>query len=275
MRPRVIVTRPAREAPRWVDALRAGGFDARALPLIAIEPVEDAVARAALDRARHAVAERDAVMFVSAAAVEHFFASAPAENFLAPAPVGGAAIGGAHDGAPRRCWATGPGTVRALRRAGLPEACIDAPAGEAATFDSETLWALVRAQVGAGTRVLIVRGGDARARPTGRDWLLREIEGAGGVVDTVVAYRRLEPRLDDAARALATAASADGSVWLFSSSEAVAHLSQALPGADWGAARAVATHARIAQAAREAGFGRVGLASPRLDDLVASIESLG
>jgi uroporphyrinogen-III synthase len=37
----------------------------------------------------------------------------------------------------------------------------------------------------------------------------------------------------------------------------------------------VATHERIAQAARDAGFGRVGLASPRLADLVASIESLG
>ena len=266
MRPRVIVTRPAREAPRWVDALRAAGFDAQALPLIAIEPVEDAVARAALERARHEAAERDAVMFVSAAAVEHFFAPAPAE---------GAAVGEAPEPAPRCCWATGPGTVRALRRAGVPETRIDAPSGEAATFDSETLWARVRARVGAGTRVLIVRGGDAWARPTGRDWLMRAIEGAGGVVDTVVAYRRLEPCLDDAARALAMAASGDGSVWLFSSSEAVAHLHRALPTADWRAARAVATHERIAQTAREAGFGRVGLASPRLADLVASIESLG
>jgi uroporphyrinogen-III synthase len=257
MRPRVIVTRPAREAPRWVDALRAAGFDARALPLIAIEPVEDAVACAALERARRDAADRDATMFVSAAAVEHFFA-----------------IGGPLGIVPRCCWATGPGTVRALRRAGVPDACIEAPSGEAATFDSETLWALVRARVGAGTRVLIVRGGDARARPTGRDWLMREIEGAGGVVDTVVAYRRLEPRLDDAARSLATSAAGDGSVWLFSSSEAVAHLRRALPAVDWRGARAVATHERIAQAAREAGFGRVGQASPRLADLVASIESL-
>ena len=76
-------------------------------------------------------------------------------------------------------------------------------------------------------------------------------------------------------RDLATAASRDGSIWLFSSSEALAHLRGLLPAVDWHAARAVATHERIAQAAREAGFGRVGLASPRLADLVASIESLG
>jgi uroporphyrinogen-III synthase len=163
--------------------------------------------------------------------------------------------------------------VRALRRAGVPGGRIDAPQDAAAAFDSETLWALVRPQVGAGTRVLIVRGGDAGARPTGRDWLARAIEAAGGVVDTVVAYRRLEPRLDATARALATAASRDGSVWLFSSSEAIAHLRGILPAVDWRDARAVTTHARIAQAAREAGFGAVRLASPRLEDLVASIES--
>ena len=60
MTARVIVTRPAREASRWIDALRAEGLDARALPLIAIEPVEDARARAALLRARRDLAEQPA-----------------------------------------------------------------------------------------------------------------------------------------------------------------------------------------------------------------------
>ena len=35
----VLVTRPALEAPPWIDALRDAGFDARALPLIEIAPV--------------------------------------------------------------------------------------------------------------------------------------------------------------------------------------------------------------------------------------------
>jgi len=42
----------------------------------------------------------------------------------------------------------------------------------------------------------------------------------------------------------------------------VGHLRGLAPGADWSAARAVASHPRIAQAAREAGFGRVDLAPP-------------
>ena len=254
MRHRVIVTRPAREAVRWVDDLCAAGFDARALPLIAIEPVGHA-ARTALLAARRRIGDYAVLMFVSAAAVEHF---------LVPAA--------AHIAMPR-AWGTGPGTVRALRRAGVPAACIDAPPGDAASFDSEALWDIVRAQIGAGTRVLIVRGGDARGRPAGRDWLAREIDAAGGVVDTVVAYRRLAPTLDVGALALAAAGAGDGTVWLFSSSEAIANLRQAMPAADWAAARAVATHARIAEAARAAGFGTVRLASAGLAALTASIES--
>jgi uroporphyrinogen-III synthase len=194
-------------------------------------------------------------MFVSAAAVEHFAVSS--------------AVG--RKGS--RFWATGPGTVGALLRSGIPAVRIDAPPGDAPSFDSESLWDLVREQVAPGTRVLIVRGGDEGGRANGRDWLARQIEGAGGVVETIVAYRRLAPRLDAPARDLAASAAADGSVWIFSSSEAVANLCHAVPAADWHAARAVATHERIAQAARAAGFGDVRQAPPRLADLVASIES--
>ena len=183
MRQSVIVTRPAREAPRWIDGLRAAGFDVHALPLIAIAPVDDAVAGAALVRARHDVARCHAAMFVSAAAVEHFFAPVPVAVSPSPAP-------------PHRCWATGPGTVLALRRAGVSEARIDAPSGAAASFDSETLWGLVRAQVATGTRVLIVRGGDAGARPTGRDWLARAIEAAVQAGDLGDAYRLLTQARD-------------------------------------------------------------------------------
>jgi uroporphyrinogen-III synthase len=92
-------------------------------------------------------------------------------------------------------------------------------------------------------------------------------------VDFVVAYQRGAPRLAPAEVALAQQAAQDGSVWLLSSSEAVAHLSEALPGQHWGAARALTTHPRIAEAARAAGFGTVGECRPALEDVVASIES--
>ncbi|MEG2631782.1 MAG: uroporphyrinogen-III synthase, partial [Comamonas sp.] len=46
-----------------------------------------------------------------------------------------------------------------------------------------------------------------------------------------------------------------------------------LPGTDWRQARALATHPRIAAAARQAGFGLVQECRPSLNDVAASIES--
>jgi uroporphyrinogen-III synthase len=63
-------------------------------------------------------------------------------------------------------------------------------------------------------------------------------------------------------------------VWLFSSSEAVAHLRSLAPGQSWSRACALATHPRIAQAARAAGFGVVCESRPTMAELIASIESL-
>ncbi|RST52131.1 uroporphyrinogen-III synthase [Variovorax sp. MHTC-1] len=252
--PAVIVTRPAREATRWVAELRAAGLEAVALPLIAIEPLDDP---AQLQAARERLPDYDALMFVSAAAAEHFFRA-----------------GGALPSAVRqRFWATGPGTRSALQEAGVPASAIDAPPADAEQFDSEALWARVQSQVRPGARVLIVRGGDASGQPTGRDWLAREIAAAGGVCDAVVAYRRLIPSLGAAERRAAAEAAAGRAIWLFSSSEAIANLCNALPATSWRSARAVATHARIAEAARNAGFGTVRVSSPGLAALVASIES--
>jgi uroporphyrinogen-III synthase len=251
--PRVIVTRPEREAARWVDDLRAAGMDAVALPLIAIAPLEDP---AALDAVWQKVPGYDALMFVSAAAAEHFLSRRGARQL------------------PRaRFWATGPGTVRGLREAGVPAASIDAPAADAAQLDSEALWERVRPQVHPGARVLIVRGGDASGQAVGREWLAREIAAAGGACDAVAAYRRLSPPWSDAARRLVDESSAGSAVWLFSSSEAIANLRRQASGTDWRAACAVVTHERIADAARDAGFGRVHVSSPGLPALIASIES--
>ena len=58
------------------------------------------------------------------------------------------------------------------------------------------------------------------------------------------------------------------------SSLAAACMLQWLPAQDWGRARAVATHPRIAQAARQAGFAVVCESRPTLDEVVASIESV-
>lgn len=264
--PRVWVTRPESEARTWVQALQREGLDAQALPLIAIGPCADPAAQIALEAARSGCADARAVMFVSGNAVTYFFESNRPPALISPAE---------HAPFPR-AWAPGPGTVRALRQAGVDPARIDSPAMLAAQFDSEALWAQVQDQIRPGDRVLIVRGtnGDHPSpQGQGRDWLAQQIQQAGGIVDFVVAYTRSAPAWSAVDRTKAQDAAKDGSLWLFSSSEAVANLQQLLPDVDWGGAQALTTHPRIAQAAQSAGFGRVETCRPALAEVVASIKS--
>lgn len=252
---RVVVTRPESEARRWVDDLRQGGFEVLEFPLMAIAPVTDP---AGLQAAWRELAQARAAMFVSGNAVRHFFAQRPP---------------GTQWPAGTRAWATGPGTRNALLGAGVPAEAIDAPAASAAQFDSETLWAQVASQVGTGDRVLIVRGGDADGTSAGRDWLADQVNAAGGRAERVVSYRRGPPQPGALQLQLAVEAARPGHTWLFSSSQAVAHLRAMLPQQDWSQARAVTTHARIAQAARRAGFGVVCESRPALEAILAALES--
>ncbi len=265
--PRVIVTRPAREAAQWVHGLASHGIAAVALPLIAIGPCTAPEAIHALEAARARSGSYRALMFVSGNAVTYFFGSKQAVALVESSPI---AI-------KTRAWAPGPGTARALADVGVPAALIDGPAPDAPQFDSEALWQQVGPQLAPGDRVLIVRGHSGGVHDvqqgTGRDWLARQIESTGASVDFVVAYQRCAPTFDAQQTALAQQAAHDGSLWLLSSSEAVAHLAEALPRQNWAGARALVTHPRIAQAARAAGFGRVDECRPSLEDVVASIES--
>ncbi|WP_411880210.1 uroporphyrinogen-III synthase [Polaromonas sp. YR568] len=262
----VIVTRPAQDAQHWVRQLREGGIAAEALPLIAIAPASDA---AALLQARQSLDRYAACMFVSGNAVEYFFKPlATAKPGLPPS---------------LRFMAPGPGTVAALLAAGVPAGQVDAPGADAEQFDSEALWAVVGRRDWRGQRVLVVRGESPDAAgggvSSGRDWIARQWEAAGAQVDFVGVYQRRAPQFSVEQLERARAASADGSVWLFSSSEAVANLTRlpALAGIDWRGARAVATHPRIVEAARAAGWGVVVASRPALTDIrdtLASIESL-
>ena len=186
---RVIVTRPRREAKRWVVGLAAAGYEAIALPLIEVAPPADP---APLQQSWQGLGDYAAVMFVSANAADYFFASKPA-----PGPVSIDVFA-----AKTRAWATGPGTVAALRRAGLAAARIDAPPGDSGQFDSEALWQVVAGQLQPGQRVLIVRGDDdgvasgdpGGASPgRGRDWLATTLVAAGAHAEFVVAYQRQLP----------------------------------------------------------------------------------
>lgn len=262
--PRAIVTRPATEGQVWVENLRAFGVDAVSLPLITIHPVAD---KAALVHAWAQLDRYDAVMFVSGNAASHFFAQQAAQSANTWRPS-------------LRAWVTGPGSQSVLQACGVERARIDAPGIADAQFDSEALWRVVRPQVGSGTRVLIVRGRAASRTPpmpsvsgTGRDWLAQQIEAAGGGADFVVAYERRAPVWGAAELDRVAQAASDGSVWILSSAEGLSYLLDAAPGQGWEHAKALATHPRIAAAARQAGFGWVHETRPVLADLVASIES--
>ena len=108
-----------------------------------------------------------------------------------------------------------------------------------------------------------------------QEQLARQSAEAGAQVDFVVAYQRSASPLSAQQQTAARAAAGDGSVWLFSSSEAIANLAAGLPGQSWQAARAVVTHPRIAIQARKLGFGVVCESRPLLASVVASLESMG
>jgi uroporphyrinogen-III synthase len=264
---RVIVTRPKNEARQWVEAFSQGGFDAIALPLIGVLPPPDPAAVVAAWERLHTF---DAVMFVSGNAVDHFFA-------LKPTSAGEFADEGAIK---PRAFVTGPGSLSALKRARVDVGLIDMPDRDVGQFDSEALWAVVSHQVHAGYRVLVVRGagsstrGDRSANGDGRDWFAQHVRAAGASVEFVVSYQRRPPQLLASELVLVQEAAADGSVWLFSSSEAIGNLVAACPGQSWSQAKAVVTHPRIGQAARDAGFSVVCESRPSLVALMASIESI-
>jgi len=245
---RVLVTRPRPQAIPWVEALRAQGVDAHALPLIDILPPPDA---AALSAQWLALADHALVLFVSPNAVERFFAARPAAvswpaSLLAAAP--------------------GPGSAQALRDAGV--ARIAEPHAQAARFDSEALWSRLEAWPWQGASVLVVRGDG------GRDWLADRLRSRGAQVRFVQAYARAMPVPTPQEQRLLREAleMPEAHVWHFSSAQAIDHLERLVPGTNWSHARAISSHPRIAERARTLGFGVVHEAPPTVHAVVAALQ---
>lgn len=223
---RIAITRPAGTSGAWACRVRKLGGTPLSLPGSSLRAPLDA--KAAREALRAALA-CDIAIFTSPVAVR--FARS---------------LGALHGRA--STLAPGAGTLRALQRAGCPNAI--APARE----DSEGILALPVLQKVRGNRVGIVGAAG------GRGLLDGELAARGACVLHAHVYRRLPARLD---RRHAEALQRDARKPLYvllSSAEALANILSGLPPAarrSLLAGTAVTSSARLAAAARKAGFARV------------------
>jgi uroporphyrinogen-III synthase len=271
-RPTVVITRPQPEAEAWRQALQSQGWPALALPLLRLNAPHSSDRQAAVVDLWGNLSACDALMFVSSAAVRFFFEARP-PGWRPPTRW-------------PRCWVPGPGTAQVLQAAlaqiGADVTLVDSPDPGAVQFDSEALWQTVAPQLRPGFRLWLVRGDSDALAPmeaigglpgVGRDWLSQTCLAQGAEVQAVVAYeRRLRTWTSDTdARDLQSAL--DVPVWQLSNRESLQAL-DTVPAERWCAKTAVATHPRIAEAAKILGFGRVHLCAPGMPALVRALESL-
>lgn len=271
----VIVTRPAQDAQFLIDALRARGRTVLPLPVIAIRPVDDP---SALARTMARITDYRLVVFVSPNAIRQALAH---RSGAWPRDV---TIG-----------VMGPGSVATLAASGIAapgnEVVAPAPSGGPGgirndRFDSEALFATLDATLGLSHdfegRVLIVRGNGGRA------WFADRLQSLGIAVDEVEAYRRVCPEVDAVASLALTRlfTARLPAVFVVTSSEGVGNLMSIVERAIARGAAAssqdveswlfgmpiVASHRRIAETARRAGFSRVALCGPGDVGVLAAIE---
>jgi uroporphyrinogen-III synthase len=237
----VLVTRPARQAAPFAQRLAVLGASPIVFPAIAILPPDNA---APLRAALAALAGYDAVVFVSANAVEHGL------------PAFGTWPGGL------AAYAPGPGTAEALAEAGAGDVRLPT-----ASYDSEGLLALPELQAMAGRRVLVLRGDG------GRELLADTLRERGATVDCVTCYRRVRPR--DGAGLVEVFAEGRVAAVTVTSSEGIDNLWALVDAATrsrWQRLPTFAPHPRIAAHARslalqviETGSGDAGILAGLID----------
>jgi uroporphyrinogen-III synthase len=238
---RIAITRPAGTGTALARRVRALGGMPLLLPGSSLRATLDA--SAAREAFRTALA-CDVAIFTSPAAVRFARRLGPLRNrtnVLAP----------------------GVGTLRALRRAGF------ANAGAPAREDSEGILALPVLRHVRGSRIGVIGAAG------GRGLLDRELTARGATVMHAYVYRRLPARLGHRHAAALRCNARKPLYVLLSSAEALANILAALPEdarAALLAGTAVVSSARLATAARKAGFARVLRAeSVRGDAMLAAV----
>jgi uroporphyrinogen-III synthase len=254
----VVITRPRRQAETLAAAVAALGRRPVILPLLDIAPIAD---QHGLAQVLAGLSGYALVAFVSPNAVDAAFAH------LERWPDGVAIA------------VVGEGSRTALSRHGIDPArtrifCPRDPANS----DSEHLLQALDLAAIAGRRVLVVRGDG------GRELLPDALRAAGCSVDTVAAYRRAVPQLDDALEASLRALLAGHNDWIITSSEALRGLVGLVRGI--GAApesgqnvaklqrqHLIVPHARIAETAQALGFTDVTLTGSGDERMLAALQS--
>ena len=234
----VLITRPRGRGEILASAIRNAGGLVREVPLLAVEPLHpqrDAELRAVTAAQLQRLDQYDAAIAISINAVE--LALSWARDYWPQWP-------------PQLHWyGIGAATAEALAQWGVR--CTAAGGG----MNSEALLALPELQSIANHKILILRG------VGGRETLAETLRARGATVDYAECYRRVEPILDENARA-ELAAPVDAIC--VNSAETLANLWNNLnPYArDHVRARAlIVPSERVGQKARELGFQRVVVAA--------------
>ncbi len=254
----VVVTRPGEAGQALAEELRHDGQPAEWLPAFEFGAAPDEPqARAVLAR----LADFDLAIFVSPQA-----ARATAGLMSQPWPVGTAIA------------AVGAGTRSAVLDSipGASATTVLAPSGdeEAGGSGSESLWPLLQAMQPAPRRVLLLRA------EHGRDWLTGRLQQAGATVTPLAVYSRRAHVPSAQARARLAVAAANGLACVITSSDAVDALSDmlgSLPDVLAALRRGVvlASHPRIAERLRAAGFARVAACPPKSAAVLAALRGGG
>lgn len=236
---KIAVTRPRDQAAPLAQRIAQAGGTPLLFPLLDIAPVaNDAPLREQLSR----LAQFDLAIFISPNAVQYGFAA------IRPA-----------DLPPQLRIATvGQGSAKALRELGITD--ILAPTER---FDSEGLLTLPELQDVAGWNVLIFRGDG------GRELLGDTLKARGATVEYAACYRRSKPQQD-----IAALLSADPDAISVTSSEALEHLRQMLENCGseaWRDLPLFVPHPRIADLARQQGWGRVETTASGDDGLLSGL----
>ncbi len=225
----VAITRPAGTAQALVRQLRAEGAMPLLLPGLSLRGLPPTPALLAAWRA---ALRAELLLFTSPAAVRHAARLAPLRTRAT-------------------VLAVGQGTAAALRRQGVLALLV--PARQ----DSEGLLELPALQELRGRQVALI-GAEG-----GRGLLQQVLRERGARLREVHVYRRAPPRLNQRHLRSVLALSSDACV-LLSSTEALQNLQALLSPPAWQAlcaATAVVSSARLAAAAREAGFERIVIAA--------------